>query len=113
MSRSGFAQKKPGQSLWSKRLLEPVVAHGEGWQRVRGAQHLRIFLSHSDKNRAAAIKVHDYLTKRGFDVWFSKKRIHAGSWLKGIGVALIRCNVFLLLLSPFAVKSKWVERELD
>lgn len=57
--------------------------------------------------------MHDYLTKHGFDVWFSKKRIHAGSWLKEIGLALNRCNVFLLLLSPFAARSKWVERELD
>lgn len=80
---------------------------------MKRVRDLRVFLSHSDKNRAAAIKVHDYLAARGFDVWFSRKRIHAGSWLKEIGAALKRCNVFLLLLSPFAVKSKWVERELD
>ena len=57
--------------------------------------------------------MHDYLAAEGFYVWFSKKRIHAGSWLEEIGVALQRCNVFLLLLSPFTVKSKWVKRELD
>jgi hypothetical protein len=74
---------------------------------------LRIFLSHSDKNRASAIKVHDYLTSQGYEVWFSRKRIHAGSWVKEVGSALMECNVFLLLLSPSAARSKWVERELD
>jgi hypothetical protein len=73
----------------------------------------RIFLSHSDKNRAAATKIHAYLTEHGYDVWYSRRRIHAGSWLKEIGEALDRCSVFLLLLSPQAVKSKWVQRELD
>ncbi len=73
----------------------------------------RIFLSHSDKDREAAIKVHDFLAKQGIKVWFSKKRIHAGSWIKEIGRALKQCNVFLLLLSRFSVKSKWVQRELD
>ena len=56
---------------------------------MKGAQDLRIFLSHSDRNRAAAIKVHDDLLKHGFDVWFSTKRVHAGSWLKEIGVAFL------------------------
>ena len=80
---------------------------------MKGSQRLRVFLSHSDKNRAVAVTVHDYLTQRGVEVWFSKKRIHAGSWLKEIGVALKRCNVFLVLLSPYSVKSRWVEREFD
>jgi hypothetical protein len=73
----------------------------------------RIFLSHSDKNRAAATQVHDFLVGHGFQVWFSKKRIHAGSWLKEIGDALQKGNVFLLLLSPASAKSKWVSTELD
>ena len=42
-------------------------------------------------------------------MWRRYAALFALILIRGFG----RCDVFVLLLSPFAVRSKWVERELD
>ena len=45
--------------------------------------------------------------------FFSKKNIHgAQEWHDELGAALKRCDWFLLVLSPDAIHSTWVKREL-
>lgn len=45
--------------------------------------------------------------------WYSERHIRgAQQWHDEIGVALKRCDWFLLVLSPQSVASKWVKREL-
>lgn len=74
----------------------------------------RIFLSHSSADRKAADRLARALTDAGLDVWYSKSHLKgAQQWQDEIGRALRRCNWFLLLLSPSAVKSMWVRRELS
>jgi hypothetical protein len=74
----------------------------------------RIFLSHSSADRKAADRLARALTAAGLDVWYSKSHLKAAQqWQNEIGHALRRCNWFLLLLSPSAVKSIWVQRELS
>jgi hypothetical protein len=71
------------------------------------------FLSHSSKNRSIAAKLARVLVRHGVPVWYSRTAIlGAKQWHDEIGKALRRCDWFLLLLSPDAVKSKWVKREL-
>jgi len=53
------------------------------------------------------------LADHGVRYWFSEAHIlGAQQWHDEIGLALARCDWFLLILSPPAVKSKWVKREL-
>lgn len=53
------------------------------------------------------------LREHGIPVWFSPTHLRgAHEWHDEIGNALSRCDWFLVLLSPKAVKSKWVKREL-
>ncbi|MFI5394346.1 MAG: toll/interleukin-1 receptor domain-containing protein [Candidatus Binatia bacterium] len=71
------------------------------------------FLSHSDQNRAFATRLAEVLADHGVPVWYSRRNIRgAEQWHDEIGAALDRCDWFLLVLSPDAVKSKWVKREL-
>jgi hypothetical protein len=72
-----------------------------------------IFLSHSSKDRVFASRIASALTRHGFKVFYSKKSIRgAQQWHDEIGKALARCNWFLIVLSPAAVRSEWVKREL-
>lgn len=72
-----------------------------------------VFLSHSSKNLSFASRLAKTITAAGVSVFFSKKSIRgAQEWHDQIGVALKRCNWFVLLLSPDSVKSKWVKHEL-
>ncbi len=53
------------------------------------------------------------LRAHGVPVWFSASNIlGAQQWHDEIGAALARCDWYIVLLSPDAVDSKWVKREL-
>ena len=72
-----------------------------------------VFLSHSSQDREMAGRVAEMLCAHGVPVWFSETNIvGAQQWHDEIGAALHRCDWFLVLLSPDAVSSKWVKREL-
>lgn len=72
-----------------------------------------VFLSHSSRDLSFASRLAKSVSRAGIPVFFSKKNIRgAQEWHDEIGKALKRCNWFLLLLSPYSVKSKWVKHEL-
>lgn len=71
------------------------------------------FLSHSDKNRAFVTKLARTLRSHRIRVFYSRRHLKgAQQWHDEIGAALARCDWFLLVLSPQAVRSEWVKREL-
>ena len=72
-----------------------------------------VFLSHSSKDRSFASKVAKQIRGHGIPVWYSETNIvGAQQWHDEIGEALKRCNWFVLILSPYSVKSTWVKNEL-
>ena len=72
-----------------------------------------LFLSHSDRDRNFATSVVEMLRRHGIPVWYSRTNlIGAQQWHDEIGAALGRCDWFALILSPSAVESMWVKREL-
>ncbi len=73
-----------------------------------------VFLSHASRNHAAAQRLRDLLVAHGVPVWFSPHHIKgAQQWQDEIGAALARCDWFIVMLTPAAVKSMWVKRELN
>ena len=72
-----------------------------------------VFLSHSNRDRPFVRKLVDVLRRHGIPIWYSETNIRgAQQWHDEIGAALRRCDWFVLVLSPHAVESKWVKREL-
>ena len=79
---------------------------------------LRIFVSHSSKNNDFGTKLTKDLRRTlGNDdaVWYDTAGgLYGGeSWWSKIVEKLTVHDVFLIVLSPDAMKSKWVLRELD
>jgi len=73
-----------------------------------------VFLSHASQDSARARRLRDVLVAHGVPVWFSPHHIRgAQQWQYEIGAALGRCGWFMVLLTPHAVKSMWVKRELN
>ncbi|MFW6162147.1 MAG: toll/interleukin-1 receptor domain-containing protein [Planctomycetota bacterium] len=71
------------------------------------------FISHAAEDRGFVRRLARLLADHGVRYWFSEAHIlGAQQWHDQIGLALARCEWFLLVLSPAAVKSKWVKREL-
>jgi hypothetical protein len=72
-----------------------------------------VFLSHSDRDRQFVTVLADMMRRHGIPVWYSRTNIlRAQQWHDEIGAALRRCDWFVLVLSPHAVESIWVKREL-
>lgn len=72
-----------------------------------------VFLSHSSADRAFTSRLAEVLRGHGIPVWYSHTNIQgAQQWHDEIGAALGRCDWLVLVLTPDAVASKWVKREL-
>jgi hypothetical protein len=72
-----------------------------------------VFLSHAHPDRGFSSRLAQTLRRHGVAVWYSRDRIlGAQQWHDEIGKALGRCDWFALLLTPAAVRSEWVKREL-
>ncbi len=72
-----------------------------------------VFLSHSAKDRAFVLRLAKILKQHKIPFWYSATHIVAAKqWHDEIGRALNRCNWFLVVLTPDAVRSAWVKREL-
>lgn len=72
-----------------------------------------VFLSHANTDHQFAKWLKSELHRHGIAVWYSETQIiGAQQWHDEIGKGLNRCDWFLLVLSPSAVRSTWVKREL-
>lgn len=72
-----------------------------------------VFLSHSRLDLVFADKLVAVLRQHGIPVWHSRTNIlGAQQWHDEIGTALQSCDWLALVLSPDAVESVWVKREL-
>jgi hypothetical protein len=70
------------------------------------------FLSHSSVDRAMAEQIAETLRLHGVPTFYSPKNIVGHQqWQDEILQALQRCDWFLVLLSPEAMRSMWVKRE--
>jgi hypothetical protein len=59
------------------------------------------------------MRIADLLRRHAIPVWFSQTHLRgAQQWHDEIGVALNRCDWFVVLISQSAVASRWVKHEL-
>ena len=73
----------------------------------------KVFLSHSSRNRSFVVRLTRVLERHKVPYWYSERHIAgAKQWHDEIGRALDECNWFLVVLTPHAVRSQWVKREL-
>ncbi len=73
-----------------------------------------IFISYSHQDLAFVSQLHQNLIKAKLSAWFDQANIPLGEqWREKIVLGIKNCKIFLLVLSPNAVKSKHVRRELD
>lgn len=72
-----------------------------------------IFISYSTRNAVYANQLAEKLRSEGFDVWIDNTRLRSSEdWWRSIVLAIWDCAAFIVILSPEADKSKWVQREI-
>ena len=74
----------------------------------------RVFLSYAQGDNVIARQIVEALKKAGLKVWFDEWALRAGdSIAQRIDQAVETSDLFIVLLSPRSVKSKWVQKELN
>lgn len=73
----------------------------------------KIFFSYSTKDRELASSVRDCLATSGFDVFLAHSTlVPSVEWRKDIKQELVSREIFLVLLTPHAKESDWVDQEV-
>lgn len=74
---------------------------------------MKVFVSHNKADKAAARLIAMGIVEHGEDVWFDEWEIRPGeSLVDGIEKGISECDVFVIVWSDDAAKSKWVGTEL-
>jgi hypothetical protein len=74
----------------------------------------RIFLSYAKRDDKLAQTVRSVLEEGGFEVWDAASKLTPGdNWALAQGKALADATAMVVLLSPAALASEWVQREID
>lgn len=74
----------------------------------------KAFLSHSTHDAVFVTALHQALALQGVNAWIDRRELLPGdALLPEIKEAIILHEVFFLVLSPHALASSWVEKELD
>ena len=69
-----------------------------------------VFLSHATPDRRFADRLAAVVRGHGVPLWYSRTNlVGAQQWHDEIGLALARCDAFVIVLSPAAVESQWVK----
>lgn len=75
---------------------------------------VRIFVSHSSHDNVWCRPFADALKAVGYDVWYDETGLQGGAaWVASIQHEVETRDVFLLVLTPEAWESKWVQDELQ
>ncbi|MBN1993301.1 MAG: toll/interleukin-1 receptor domain-containing protein [Anaerolineae bacterium] len=73
-----------------------------------------VFISYRRKDSEFVQQLHQELTKRGLSAWFDRESIEvADHWRTSIAEGIRDCKVFVLVLSPDAVESVNIRKEVD
>jgi len=82
-------------------------------KRTARSRPVEVFLSHSARDKRFLKRLAAVLRDHDVSVWFSEHGIRgAAQWHDEIGAALSRCDWMIVILSPAAIASRWVKREV-
>ncbi len=71
-----------------------------------------IFISYSRTDQSYARKLAEELRQRAFEVWIDDRIDYGSRWWRTIVKAIHNCAAFIVVMSPAAEESDWVEKEI-
>lgn len=72
-----------------------------------------VFISYSHKDTDYAHALASKLQGKGFDIWIDERLDYGSQWPHEVQKQLDSCSAFLLIMSPRAYASEWVQSELQ
>ena len=75
---------------------------------------MKVFVSHSHADAELAARISEALQEKGLDVWDSDLNLLLGdNWAAEVARALEESDAMVVLLTPDAINSPWVRREME
>jgi formylglycine-generating enzyme required for sulfatase activity len=103
------AVHKARPELYEKQFGRPRVTE----VRMRPRDPNQVFLSYAHEDAELARRVSDDLRAAGLAVWMAPESIQPGElWAKAIDRGLRESGIFVVMLTPNAAASSWVEHEI-
>ena len=101
-----FYEQDPGKFQTSIQLLQEIFDSNSR------AQTPEVFISYSSKQTEQAEEICGFLRANNISCWMAPDSIPAGScYIEMIPLALEQVKIVVVLLTPDAEKSKWVQKE--
>ena len=72
-----------------------------------------VFISYSKRNKPYARQLAAYLITSGFDVWIDDRIDYGSLWVDVIQKAIEDCAAFVVIMTPEARESRWVQTECE
>jgi formylglycine-generating enzyme required for sulfatase activity len=72
-----------------------------------------IFISYSHKDKEYALKLYRYLQGKNFAPWVYENIEHGAAWKRKIKTQVETCSAFVLIMTPDAEDSSYVQSELE
>lgn len=74
----------------------------------------QVFVSYSRKDASFVSELQRALEKAGISAWVDRERLVGGTeWIDSLADAMDACAAVVLVISPDAVRSEWVRREIS
>lgn len=74
---------------------------------------VNVFISHARGDQAYAARLREVLVRAGLRVWEQQDVTPGDNWALEVGKALDKADAVVVLLSPDAMASDWVKREIE
>ena len=75
---------------------------------------MKVFISHAHTDEPLVKKIAAFLEEAGLEVWDANREILPGdNWADKVAQALQESEAMVVLLTPDALRSSWVRREIE
>lgn len=91
----------------------PILTAGVATSETPTLPVTRVFLSHSSADKPFARRLTGDLQRHGVEVWIDEAGLLPGAeWLQQLNAAVASVDYVLVVISPAAVRARWVRHEL-
>lgn len=75
---------------------------------------MKAFISYDSRDRTRFVEEFaEKLMSKGIDVWYDKWELEYGDSLVSIFDEIVKCDIFISIISKYSVNSNWVKEESD